>query len=452
MRELEDRIVAHHVGGRGFGVALNCPVRFSRDIVNILYEADEKCALEMIGQNTNENFHVLPYCLGLEDRAGKLHVTNNPYASSNLKPNPEYDSYYCEVKLAGEIDGVPMQDTRYDAVYGNENKVVEVRNVMIRSLDALVRDGKVPGNLMPDFMSLDTQGSELDILRGADATLRDHCIALATEIEFHPMYEGQALFSGIFDFALRHGFYFAGFTYLQEISPKRMPVGARAKGFLAFGDALFLRRIDSVKSIARSPNEQHLMLLKLAFVALNFGYLEYALLVLDAAEQANPDRALSARLMSRDYCRLLHELHRAAESLPAGFLHTQRSELVAERRKMVEQGYLAVAKEQAARGRIAATRLGGALRRRLRPLWQRLRKVYVGVGTGTDVHRTSAPAASLPPGTTDATAGPAVGGLAPSILAPSIEDLLESYGYSWLAYEVRRRRRDAECYVAGRLH
>jgi FkbM family methyltransferase len=447
MRELEDRIVAHHVGGRGFGVALNCPARFSRDIVNILYEADEKCALEMIGQNTNENFHVLPYCLGLEDRAGKLHVTNNPYASSNLKPNPEYDSYYCEVKLAGEIDGVPMQDTRYDAVYGNENKVVEVRNVMIRSLDTLVRDGKVPGNLMPDFLSLDTQGSELDILRGADATLRDHCIALATEIEFHPMYEGQALFSGIFDFALRHGFYFAGFTYLQEISPKRMPVGARAKGFLAFGDALFLRRIDSVKSIARSPNEQHLMLLKLAFVALNFGYLEYALLVLDAAEQAKPDRALSARLMSRDCYRLLDELRRVAQALPAGFLHTQRSELVAERRTMVEQGYLAAAKEQAARGRIAATRLGGALRRRLRPVWHRLRNVYVDVGTGTPVHRTSAPAASLPPGTTDATAGPAAGGM-----SPSIEDLLESYGYSWLAYEVRRRRRDAERYVAGRLH
>jgi FkbM family methyltransferase len=446
MRELEDRIVAHHVGGRGFGVALNCPVRFSRDIVNILYEADEKCALEMIAQNTNENFHVLPYCLGLEDRAGKLHVTNNPYASSNLKPNPEYDSYYCEVKLAGEIDGVPMQDTRYDAVYGNENKVVEVRNVMIRSLDTLVRDGKVPGNLMPDFISLDTQGSELDILRGAEATLRDHCIALATEIEFHPMYEGQALFSGIFDFALRHGFYFAGFTYLQEISPKRMPVGARAKGFLAFGDALFLRRIDSVKSIARSPNEQHLMLLKLAFVALNFGYLEYALLVLDAAEQAKPDRALSARLMSRDCYRLLHGLRRAAQALPAGFLHTQRSELVAERRKMVEQGYLRAAKEQAARGRIAATRLGGALRRRLMPAWHRLRNVYVDVGIGTFVHRTSTPAASPPPGT-DATAGSAAAGT-----SPSIEDLLESYGYSWLAYEVRRRRRDAESYVAGRLH
>jgi FkbM family methyltransferase len=435
MRELEDRIIAHHVGGRGFGVALNSPPRFSRDIVNVLYEADDKCALEMIAQNTNENFHVLPYCLGLEDRAGKLYITNNPYASSNLKPNPEYDTYYCEVRLAGEIDGISMQDARYDAVYGNENKVVEVRNVMVQALDTLVREGKMPGNLMPDFLSLDTQGSELDILRGAEATLHDHCIALATEIEFHPMYEGQALFSGIFDFALSHGFHFVGFTYLQEISPKRMPIGARAKGFLAFGDALFLRRIDSVKSMADSSDEQHLMLLKLAFIALNFGYLEYALLVLEAAEQTRPDPALRARLMTRDCYRLLYELCEAAKALPANLLHTERSELAAERRKIFERRYPLSVKYDAERSwdavqrplrRIAMTRLGGALYRVVRPIWRRVRDAYrARTGAGAPATASS---------------------------SPSIDQLLESYGYDWLAYEVRRRQGDAERYVAGRVH
>jgi FkbM family methyltransferase len=437
MRELEDRIIAHHVGGRGFGVALNSPARFSRDIVNVLYEADDKCALEMIAQNTNENFHVLPYCLGLEDRAGKLYITNNPYASSNLKPNPEYDTYYCEVTLAGEIDGISMQDTRYDAVYGNENKVVEVRNVMVHALDTLVRDGNVPGNLMPDFLSLDTQGSELDILRGAEATLHHHCIALATEIEFHPMYEEQALFSGIFDFALSHGFYFVGFTYLQEISPKRMPIGARAKGFLAFGDALFLRRIDSVKSMADSSDEEHLMLLKLAFIALNFGYLEYALLVLEAAEQTRVDPALRARLMARDCYRLLYELCEAAKALPPNLLHTDRSELAAERRKMFERRYPLSAKYDAERGyhwdairrplrRIAMTRLAGALYRVVRPTWRRVRDAY-RARTGAGAPSTASP-------------------------SPSIEQLLESYGYSWLAHEVRQRQDAAERYVAGRVH
>jgi hypothetical protein len=36
--------------------------------------------------------------------------------------------------------------------------------------------------------------------------------------------------------------------------------------------------------------------------------------------------------------------------------------------------------------------------------------------------------------------------------SPSIDQLLESYGYDWLAYEVRRRQGDAERYVAGRVH
>jgi len=290
---------------------------------------------------------------------------------------------------------------------------------------------------MPDFLSLDTQGSELDILRGAQTTLHDQCVALATEIEFHPMYEGQALFSGIFDFALSHGFYFAGFTYLQEISPKRMPIGARAKGFLAFGDALFLRRIDSVNSIAGSSDEQHLMLLKLAFVALNFGYLEYALLVLEAAEQMRPDPGLRARLMARDCYRLLYELCAAAKALPANLLHTQRSELAAERRKVLERRHPLSAKYHAERDyhrdaiqrllrRIAMTRPGSALYRVVRPAWHRLR----------DAHRTFT--------------GP--GAPATAAASPSIEQLLESYGYAWLAQEVRRRQHGAERYVAGRVH
>jgi FkbM family methyltransferase len=399
----------------------------------------------MIAQNTSENFHVLPYCLGREDKAGKLYITNNPYASSNLKPNPEYDSYYCEVMLSGAIDGVSVQDTRYDAVYGNENRVVEVRDVTIHALDTLVRGRKVPGNLKPDFLSLDTQGSELDILCGAEVTFRDHCIALATEIEFHPMYEGQALFSSVFDFALRHGFHFAGFTYLQEISPKRMPVGARAKGFLAFGDALFLRRVDSVKSIAGSRNEQHLMLLKLAFVALNFGYLEYALLVLEVAEQTPPDPEVRARLLARDCYRLLYELIGAVKQLPPSLLHTQRSELVAEcrtlsgKRQSIAPAATRLAKQASHEAldrthrllrRIATTRTGRVLYRFARPLWRRAHgswRLLVGAESPAQ------PASTL-------------------ARSPSVERLLEDYGYGWLANEVRQRRHGAERYVAGRVH
>jgi len=109
MRELKDRIVAHHVGARGFGVALNCPPRLAKDVVHVVYEADDKCAREMIAQNKDEAFHILPYCLGQADMPGKLFITKNPYASSNLEPNPAYAEYYCELSLHGEVDGVLLQ-------------------------------------------------------------------------------------------------------------------------------------------------------------------------------------------------------------------------------------------------------------------------------------------------------------------------------------------------------
>src|SRR5712692_8360225 len=187
MPKLEDRIVAHHVGGRGFGVALNCPDRLAKHLVHVLYEADEKCAREMIKENKNENFHILPYCLGQHNRPGKIFITKNAYASSNLEPNPDYSNYYCELHLTGEVDGVMLQNA--------------VRDVDIRALDSIMEAGEAPDGLQPDFLSLDTQGSELNILKGGERTFHDHSVALATEIEFHPMYQGQALFSDIFDFA-----------------------------------------------------------------------------------------------------------------------------------------------------------------------------------------------------------------------------------------------------------
>ena len=452
MCELEDRIIAHHVGGRGFGVALNSPQRFSGDIVNVLYEADEKCALEMIAQNTNENFHVLPYCLGLEDSASKLYITNNPYSSSNLKPNPEYDAYYCEVALAGEIDGISMQDTRYDAVYGNENKVVEVRNVMVHALDTLARDGKVPGNLMPDFLSLDTQGSELDILRGAEATLHDHCVALATEIEFHPMYEGQALFSSIFDFALSHGFYFVGFTYLQEISPHRLPLGARAKGVVAFGDALFFRDIESVRAVAKSQNELYLMLLKLAFIALNFGYLEFALQAVEAADATKADRQFRDRLLERDCYRLLDDLKRAVNELPASFPHVERSKIIGERKAVLDR-----AQSQQADGAQPAATSPPAIAGDGQPEQQdrRIRHLLFtdpGAAIGKLVRHFRGPTAASSAPTTQGAGPTPVTVPPPSPHNTPVEAVLEAYGYVWWADVVRRRRKSAEHCVPGRMY
>src|SRR6516225_4682413 len=473
--ELEDRIVAHHVGGRGFGVAFNCPPNLAKHVVHVLYEADETCARKMIEENKSDNFHILPYCLGEHDRPGKIFITENAYASSNLEPNPEYSKYYCELHLDGEVEGVMLQNAVYDVVYGNDNSVVEVRDVDIRALDSIMKAGEAPLGLTPDFLSLDTQGSELNILKGGVQTFHDHCVALATEVEFHPMYKGQPLFSAIFDFALHHGFHFVGFTYLQEISPNRLPLGARAKGVLAFGDALFFRNIDSVRSIARSQNELYLMLLKLAFIALNFGYLEFALQAIDAAEEAKPDPDLRDRLLARDCYRLLYELKKAAGELPAHLPHFDRSKMIAERKAILDRGQaqpIAVAHPAPAPPPVPAPSLApepppppSAPRReghnqRIRYLLftnppaaiAKLYRHFRGPPRAPvkPAVTTSAPPIALP--VRDASEPAAVLVSPPSPHSTSVEAVLASYGYVWWADVVRQRRKSAEHCVPGRMY
>jgi FkbM family methyltransferase len=461
MSATDQRIVAHHVGGRGFGVALNAPERLSKDLVHVLYEADEVCARAMMAENKADNYYVLPYCLGKENSDGRIFITKNPYASSNFEPDPAYYPYYCEVHLSGEVEGVMLNNAVYDVVYGNDFSVAETRDVRIRALDDIIARKEAPAGLVPDFLSLDTQGSELNILAGGERTFHNHCLALATEIEFHPMYKNQALFAEIFNFALKHGFHFVGFTYLQEISPRRLPLGARAKGVLAFGDALFFRNIESVRSIATSPNDLYVKLMKLAFISMNFGYLEYAVQVLEAAAQANPDADLRDRLLKRDCFKFLAELQDAVARLPTDLPHFDRSLMIRERKAILDRTLQGTARPGVApsidqtlvvpsdtgrtHGSIKAPTAIGKLLRHLGLLTER---------AALQSQPTKGQASSSPPAAEQpSSSSPPAGVEAPS--SPSttdVEAVLEKYGYVWWADVVRQRRKSAEHCVPGRMY
>ncbi|MBS0534437.1 MAG: FkbM family methyltransferase [Proteobacteria bacterium] len=458
MTPIETRIVAHHVGGRGFGVALNCPPDLSDEVVNVLYEADEVCARAMIAENKSGNLHVLPFCLGKGNGNGRLFITKNPYASSNFEPDSSYYSYYCELHLSGEVEGVMLNNAVYDVVYGNDFNVVEARDVQIRALDDILERKEAPDGLVPDFLSLDTQGSELNILKGGEQTFHNHCLALATEIEFHPMYKKQALFSDIFDFALKHGFHFVGFTYLQEISPHRLPLGARAKGVLAFGDALFFRNISSVRSIATSDNDLYVKLMKLAFVAMNFGHLEYAIQVLEEAALAKPDKSLCDQMAKRKWFTFLTDLHLAVSRLPRDLPHFDRTLMIKERKAILDRQLEgtppATGTGTAGAGGPSNTtsRRPSVENARIRHLiftnpWAAVTKLlhhfgFVKVsetapdGTHTMLD-TQVPNPVTAPG---------------SAATTEVEAVLEKYGYSWWADTVRHRRKSAEHCIPGRMY
>ncbi|MEM6491743.1 MAG: FkbM family methyltransferase [Pseudomonadota bacterium] len=105
--------------------------------------------------------------------------TNNPLTGSLYKPDRS---------LVDEFNNL-----------GAIMKVVEeipVRTVALDDLDEI-----------EDFdgIKLDVQGAELDVLRGAQTKLAG-CNIVVTEVEFIPIYEGQALYGDIERFLMEQGF------------------------------------------------------------------------------------------------------------------------------------------------------------------------------------------------------------------------------------------------------
>jgi hypothetical protein len=97
--------------------------------------------------------------------------------------------------------------------------------------------------LSPDFLKLDTQGSELAILRGAKDALRRIGL-VEVEVEFVEFYENQPLFGDVVQFMTNEGF---ELLYLNRVfGARRQMYQGPSRGQLLFADALFGKREDTL--------------------------------------------------------------------------------------------------------------------------------------------------------------------------------------------------------------
>jgi FkbM family methyltransferase len=254
-------IVSHHVGGRGGTRGLPGLGLFEKNIISILYEADESTIDDIkysLRETYNNNTIVLDDCLSGCSGTRDFYIYSNRYLSSLYPLLPKYQNGYS-----------------FDSQFGWDNdpqgaSLVEKLTLQTITLDELmIRErGRV---LPPDFLSLDTQGSELEILKGAEKTIAENVIAIQTEVTFTPMYESQPLFSDIELYLRNKGFQLAA---LEAFNPNymssRTPIGLRGRGFPRQGEALFFRKIDPIESF---PNK-NLGLLKQAFIAFYLFYFD----------------------------------------------------------------------------------------------------------------------------------------------------------------------------------
>ena len=164
------------------------------------------------------------------------------------------------------LDSFPDAD-RFDTVATAEMEVDTMDGVLARA-----------GVDEADFIKVDTQGSELFILRGAERLLTTRVIGIEVEVEFSPIYTNQPLFADV-DAYLRP----LGFTLfdLRPVFWKRKEGRALGgpHGQMVWADALYLRTPASlVELLAGLPTERRAAkLLKAVSASLLYGYIDYAL-------------------------------------------------------------------------------------------------------------------------------------------------------------------------------
>jgi hypothetical protein len=274
----------HHVGGRWGNTPFPHLKHFTNDFVQVLYEADSDAIDTMrTAENASQpETFIISSCLAGAAGERTLNLTFNPGGTSLLEPAENVRELYRALR---GID--------FDLDSGLE--VVERRTLRGETLDQVIAAVGCPP---ADFLCMDTQGTEYEILCGGRSTLSNVC-GLIIEVEFIELYKNQKRFQEVYDLLDSEGFYFTRFEQLGEVAGPRQPIGFRGRGRQIWADALFLRRPVSVSE----PRQ----LVKLAFTSLVFGHIESALECLD---RVNLDEFDSA-LQGLRYPRFLKEIKAA---------------------------------------------------------------------------------------------------------------------------------------------
>jgi FkbM family methyltransferase len=283
----DNRLVIYHVGGDGdYGPAMEVAKQFPNITTVVVFDAREDTddgLQASITQGTSNTAQVIAINRCVDETAG------------------EADFYINKFPLSSSLLPVSRVSATEDPVYPHcrtwaENAELDhAIRVKTTTIDEVVASGLAPP---PDIISIDAQGAELRILRGAKETIRSHVLAVVSEIEFSEIYAGQ----GLFDDQMRE-LSAAGFRFVEiQNSQYWHPGPAMGLGFHTVGEAVWIRYcgdFPDAKVSARGAVHYNTLsgalLTRLAAIAYAFGRLSYVTKLLGFVANAYPEQFGQAR-------------------------------------------------------------------------------------------------------------------------------------------------------------
>lgn len=221
------------------------------------FEPDaEECKRLMARAQAGYSYY--PVAIGKQSGSANLLVTKNPGCSSLYTPNRAFFE--------------PFQEC------GPFFDVVSTQQVQLVALDDYLSQN---GIMDVDFLELDTQGAELDVLYGAQNFLKNSLVGVKVEVEFAEMYKNQPMFGDVDGWLRQHGFILFDLER-YHLRRKSCPPQADSREQIVWGQALYFRDFRSLASDLLIKKQK---LSKMAMVASYFGFHSYALEVINYLTQ-----------------------------------------------------------------------------------------------------------------------------------------------------------------------
>jgi len=198
------------------------------DITYVCFEPDPEEALIIKRSFADNGMYrglVFTNAIGAKQCVETLHLTQYRPSSSLLEPNNDVLS-----KMA------------VSSFYTVEQKIP----VTLTTLDSALGGAQI----CADFLKIDVQGFELEVLRGAESALHN-IIGCEIEASFIEVYKHQSFFADVDQFMRSQGFFLADLERFWW-RRKGVPLEIQERGSISYGNAFYL------KSSVLEPSDQTL--------------------------------------------------------------------------------------------------------------------------------------------------------------------------------------------------
>lgn len=220
-------------------------------------EACKQANADLAARKVNWTEKHIPLALSNTEGKATLYVTKYPGCSSLYPPSEEY------IKR-----------------FSGNSELIELKSTVDLSTTTLEKFCKAEGIKEIDFLHLDVQGGELNVLQGADGILNNSVLGLMTEVEFTEIYTGQPLFSDVDIYLRNQGLTLFDFGSMYRDRRRDIPVMSQDHpGALIWSDAFYFR--DLMRSDLSPSLKTPEKLLKLACLADVMKFPDYALEILE---------------------------------------------------------------------------------------------------------------------------------------------------------------------------